>query len=236
MARYAAVNPAEHRDLRVDTGHGAALGDAMMYAQTFPQEFRNVQSHYPIVFGKTGDGSFQPLALFGFRDGQNLFLDGERWDATYIPLTMQRQPFLIGAGGDALMLHVDLDHPRLATGRGEPLFAAHGGMSPYLDRQASVLRTIHDGLQQTKGFVDALLEHRLLESFVLDLVLADGAESRLSGFYTIDEERLRALDATAFGALGTAGHLEPAYMVLASIANLRVLIERANARVARDHA
>lgn len=236
MARYAAVNNVAHRDLRVDTGHGAALGDALMYAQTFPQEFRNVQAHYPIVFGKAGDGSFQPLALFGFREGQNLFLDGDRWDATYIPLTMQRQPFLIGAGGDELTMHVDLEHPRLATGKGEALFLDHGGMTEYLDRAASVLKTIHAGLQQTPAFVAALLEHGLLESFVLDMVLDDGTEARLSGFYTIDEERLRALDAAAFGVLGTAGHLEPAYMAMASIANLRALIERANARVVRDRA
>ena len=39
-----------------------------MFALTFPAEFRNLQAHYPIVFRKTRDGQFQPIALFGFRE------------------------------------------------------------------------------------------------------------------------------------------------------------------------
>ena len=93
MARHAQLNNLDHRDLRIDTRHGAALGDAVAFAPTFPDEFRSLQAHYPIVFRKSADGALQPVALFGFEDGQNLFLDGERWDATYLPLAIERQPF-----------------------------------------------------------------------------------------------------------------------------------------------
>ena len=75
-------NNVEHRDLRVITaGHGAELGDDVMYALTYPAEFRNVQAHYPIVFAKLPDSGVVPLALFGFREKQNLFLKGSVWDA-----------------------------------------------------------------------------------------------------------------------------------------------------------
>ena len=76
MTRHAHLNNVEHKDLRIITARGAQYGDDMMYALTFPAEFRNVQAHYPIVFGKAPDGTFTPLALFGFREKQNLFLDG----------------------------------------------------------------------------------------------------------------------------------------------------------------
>ena len=40
--------------------------------------------------------------------------------------------------------------------------------------------------------------------------------------------RLRQLDGDAFASLGRAGHLEPIYMMLASVARFRDLIDRVN--------
>ncbi|MEE7548880.1 SapC family protein, partial [Xanthomonas sp. Kuri4-1] len=57
-----------------------------------------------------------------------------------------------------------------------------------------------------------------------------GAQHRLAGFHTIDEDRLRALDADALWQLHQAGWLEPIYMVVASMSNFRALIERMNRR------
>src|SRR3546814_1918266 len=111
-------------------------------------EFRSVQAHYPIVFRATGDDGFQPIALFGLREGENLFLDGDRWDATCLPLAVERQPFLIGTADDGgLLMHVDLDSPRVGTADGQALFREHGGTTDFLDRMNSVLLALYEGLQ-----------------------------------------------------------------------------------------
>ena len=222
------LNNIDHKDLRVITRRGARYGDALMSALTFPAEFRSVQAHYPIVFGKAADGSFQPLALFGFEEGENLFLEGERWDAAYLPLALERQPFLIGRGNGELMVHVDMDSPRVGRDDGEPVFLPHGGSTEFIERINSTLFTLHQGLEATPAFVAALLEHELLESFVLDIELDSGAQGRLAGFYTINEDRLAALEPGAIGQLHRAGHLEPVYMAIASLAQFRGLIERKN--------
>jgi hypothetical protein len=234
MATHVLLNNIDHRALRIDTGHGVALGDDVMFALTFPAEFRNVQANYPIVFGKAPDGEFQPLALFGFRERQNLFLEGTRWDATYIPLMIQRQPFLIGVSGDELMMHIDLDHPRVGREHGEALFLASGETTEYLERVNSTLLAVHQGLQTNPAFVAALLQHDLLESFVLDIQLDDGSDNRLSGYYAINEERLRQLDGNAVAELAGAGYLEPIYMMLASVTRFRNLIDRVNRVPAAD--
>lgn len=234
MARHVLLNNIDHRDLRVETGHGAALGDDTMCALTFPAEFRNVQANYPIVFSKTREGEFQPLALFGFKEGQNLFLDGTRWDATYIPLMVQRQPFLIGGSGEELMMHIDLDNPRVNRERGEALFLPHGGTTEYLEQVNSTLQALHLRIQANAAFIAALLKHDLLEPFVLDIELDDGTENRLSGFYAINEERLRKLDGEALAELASHDHLEPIYMMLASVARFRNLIDRVNRVPAAD--
>lgn len=230
MSQHVLLNNIEHRTLRVRAGHGAALGDAVMRALTFPAEFRDVQAHYPIVFARDGEGRFIPLALFGLQEGENLFLDGERWDATYVPLSVRRQPFLVGVSGEERLLHVDLEHPRARDGGGEPLFHDHGGATEFLERVKSVLLALHDGVVATPAFIDTLLEHGLLESFVLDVKLDDGSHNRLAGFHTIDEARLQALSGDALERLARDGHLLPVYMVLASMSRFRDLIERTNRR------
>lgn len=230
MANPVLLNNIDHKDLRVVTRRGARYGDDLMSALTFPAEFRSILAHYPIVFGKDADGAFQPLALFGFEQGENLFLDGERWDAPYLPLALERQPFLIGRGNGELMVHVDMDSPRIGQDEGEAVFLPHGGTTDYIERVNSTLFELHHGLEATPAFVGALLEHELLESFVLDIELDDGAQGRLAGFYTINEDRLAALDAGALGQLHRAGHLEPVYMAIASLSQFRGLIERKNRR------
>jgi hypothetical protein len=234
MPKHALLNNIEHKHLRVITARGAAYGDAVMSALTFPAEFRELQAHYPIVFAKNADGTgFDPIALFGFQQGENLFLGqgGNGWDAPYIPLTVERQPFLIGRNAesaDELMIHVDLDSPRLSTTEGEPLFLSYGGSSEHLERVSRVLRTIHDGLATSQGFIEALLHLELLESFVLDIELDDGSQNRLAGFYTIHEERLAALSAEQLERLHKVGYLQAIYMAVASLSQFRALIDRKN--------
>ncbi len=225
MTRSVLLNNVTHRDLRVVTAHGAAWGDDVMSAVVVPAEFRNLQAHYPVVFRKTADATgFQPVAVLGFEPGQNLFLGPDGWDASYVPMAIERQPFLIGRDGDELLVHVDMDSPRI--GSGEPVFLPMGGTSEFLERVNSLLLALHEGLQATPAFVRALLDHDLLESFVLDAVGPDGAPNRLTGMYTINEERLARLPGDAVQALHAAGHLLPIYMAVASIGRFRDLIER----------
>lgn len=228
MAKPVLLNNVDHKDLHVQTGRGAHFGDNVMSALTFPAEFRDVQACYPIVFRKTGDGSFESHALFGFQQGENLFLGLHGWEAPYVPLAIQRQPFLIGVNGDELTVHVDLENPRVSNSSGERVFLPHGGTSEYLESVNSTLLAIHQGLQQARGFQAALLEHRLLESFAFDIELDDGSQHRLAGFYTINEERLAALPGSVLEGLNRAGYLQPIYMVIASMSNFRTLIDRKN--------
>ncbi|RBC88420.1 peptidase, partial [Xanthomonas oryzae pv. oryzae] len=218
MTNAVLLNNLDHRDLRVITAHGAAYGDEVVSAATFPQEFRQLQAQYPIVFHRSGERSFQPLALLGLRLGENLFLDGARWDAPYIPLSIQRQPFLIGEQPDGPMVHIDLDSPRISSAEGELLFREHGGTTDFLDRISQVLRTLHDGLAASDAFVERVLRYDLLEPFVFEATLNNGLECRLAGLYVVHEERLRALDEAALLELHRHGDLEPLYMAVASIA------------------
>ncbi len=237
MANHVLLNNIDHKDLKILTAHGAQYGDAVMYAPTFPAEFRSLQAEYPIFFRKDDrSGQFDALAMFGFEAGENLFLSGNEWLASYVPLTIQRQPFLIGFqsaagthGESKTVVHVDMDNPRVNRLEGEAVFLAHGGISEYLEGVIATLHAIHEGLATKVAFMEALLEHDLLESFTLDVQLDDGSEHRLLGFHTINEEAIGELSGEALAHLNGKGFLQPVYMVLASLSNIRKLIERKNA-------
>lgn len=234
MSNHQILNTAEHADLRVHTGAGAQFGDDAMAALVVPEEFREVQAHYPIVFRRDNQGGFTALALFGFENGENLFLDGEAWDARYRPLSIAIQPFLVGRAPDGAgeaQVHIDMDHPRIATGgEGMRLFDEGGQATPFLDDIAGKLGALHAGYQASGSFFEALARYELLEPFTFEVPLSNGSKHSLVGFHMIDEDKLRGLDGDALGALHAEGHLLPIFMAVASLSNLTALVERKDAK------
>jgi hypothetical protein len=237
MSNNVLLNSVEHRDLKVITQRGAEYGDAVWFAVTFPAEFRTAQAHYPIFFHQdSSNQQFYAVTLFGFQDQENLFLQQDNWRGYYVPLMVQRQPFLIGqqlVREDGIetaqrVIHIDLQHPRVSTTEGEALFLPFGGSSPYLDQVASILETIHQGMLDSKAFIEVLLQHQLLEAFTLDLTFSNGQKQQLAGFYTIHEDNLAALPAEVLGQLQQKGYLQAIYMVIASQANIRHLLQLKN--------
>lgn len=233
MSRYEVLDREKHRQLRVKTGYGAALGDAVTYVMTYPMEFRDIQGCYPILFTKDPNtGGFLAAAVFGFEADQNLFLQDAGWDASYVPIMVRRQPFLIATSGrgdnETPVVSLDLDHPRVSQSEGEALFDSEGGSTEFLDQKIALLDKLHRGLQHGKGFIDALLQHELLEQITLDIAFNDGSKKTLQGFYTIAEERLYQLRGDVLESLNRAGYLQPVFMAVASLSRTRDLIERQN--------
>lgn len=233
MTNLALLNNVDHEDLKIITERSAKYGDNVMYAMTFPHEFRDIQAHYPILFHKDANGEFYPLALFGFQQGENLFLDERGWNAAYVPAMIRREPFMIGfqnvkdqAGADPQrMLSLDMDHPRVSKESGERLFQPLGGRTPFLDDTANLLELIYQGVEQNKKLIAAVLEHDLVESITFDIVLSDGSKNQLLGFHAINEEKLQQLPGSILESFSKDGLLMPIFMALASMTNIRTLIE-----------
>ncbi len=238
MANYQQLNNVEHAALKVITERGARYGDDVMFAMTFPFEMRSVQACYPILIHKDPQSAkLYPVAVFGFEQGENLFLDGEVWAAPYVPLMVRRQPFLIGfckphPGAERQrVVSIDLEHPRVSESEGEPLFLGHGGNSDFLEGIANMLEAIHNGHEQNSAFIESLLRHELIEPVTLDITLGDQSRNQLQGFYALDDEKLQRLEAPSLGELNASGSLLPAYMMVASQSRLRHLVAMRDARL-----
>ena len=239
MTNHVLLNNIDHKDLKINVHRSAELGDGVMHAPIYANEFREIQAYYPIFFYKNeGEaeqhGAYQAVALCGFEQGNNLFLNDKGWDANYIPRAQTIQPFLVGFqqgadGEKGTVVHLDMDSSRITQdGDGVSVFMEHGGNSPYLQQVAQDLDLMHQGHSMNKDFIDSLLKYNLLESFTLDIELNDGSKNRLIGYYIIHEERFYDLDAEALLDLNSKGYVQAIYMTIASLSHIRDLIERKN--------
>jgi hypothetical protein len=241
MVKHVLLDNVSHKNLKVLTGYKPGFGYDANVARVFPSEFCQLQCEYPLFFIKDKDsGHFESIALLGFSEEENLYLGTSGWDASYVPLSMQRQPFLIGFQTQEVdgmpaqvpVMHIDLDHPSVSETDGEALFLPHGGLSPYLERMESILANIHQGHEAGRSFSQVLVGLELIESLKLEVQFEDGTMQRLEGLNKIDENKLRDLSANALEVLHRKNYLRDIYLMLASLRNMPGLIERKNRRMA----
>jgi hypothetical protein len=236
MTRTVLLDNVAHKDLKVRTSFSAEFGDNVNHVLVFPTEFVHVQREYPILFRKDSNGNLQAVALLGFEKDENLFLGDSGWNARYVPAVIQRGPFLIGfrktdRDGEVVnepVVHVDLDHPRVSTTEGEPVFLKHGGNSPYLDRANRLLQLIYRGTAAVGPMFKAFEEAGLVEPMEIDVQLDERTKYKLPGFFSISEERLAKLDGAQLERLNKPGFLHFALFALASLGNIHWLIELKN--------
>jgi hypothetical protein len=237
MTNHVLLDNISHKDLKINTNHDLMADDNLSYTLVFPSEFKRLQADYPIFFRKnTTTAEFEAVALFGFTEQENLFVNSSDWNASYIPLTIERRPFLIGfeeriengVSSQNPVVHVDMDSPRVSQKQGESVFLEHGGNTPYLQHINSVLLEILNGGPSCKALADTLIEFELLEAFTLKIQLDNGELIQLGGFYTINEEKLANLAVEVLATLHQKGYLQHIYMMIASNNNIAKLITKKN--------
>jgi SapC protein len=216
-----------HRTLRVQTEPSARYGDNQRFVAVGVNEFSLAVAHYPILLSKDADtGAFYCGVMLGFDEGENLFLQEGR--TVYRPLNLQRGPFY-SAGSD---LAIDLDNPRVGAPGGEALFSDSSGKpTAYLESILELMRSLHQGAEFTKLFVDTLLQLRLIAPLNIDAQFDDGTNREVFGLYTIDQEALRALPDAAALDLFRRGYLQLIYLMIASLKQVPVLAQKKNRRL-----
>jgi hypothetical protein len=236
MAHPVLLNNVDHGRLALAPGYGARFGDAVNQTIVFPTEFEDLQREYAILFRRNDEGNYRSVVLLGLDADENLFLDGDRWDAHYVPALHTRGPFSIGVPGDGAagepMLHIDPDHPRLAPA-GEPIFREHGGNAPALERAIGALQRAYVGSKMSEAMFPLFGELDLLAPVTLQLDLDDTRRYNVPDCHTIDAGRLDALDGAALERLQRGGFLKPAIWVASSLGNVRRLLDRKLRRDAR---
>lgn len=241
MANLINLDRTAHQNLRVQEERAfASCKDVPMCAVVL-SEIPRLVIEYPLAFTKNGEtGEFICVALFGVDPGHNLFWREDRWDSFTVPLNVGRQPFFVGitenpAGGEGakgLVTCIDIDNPGVQTSAGEPLFDATGNESAYLRHKLALLSELIDGEQGTRAFTQKLVSLDLIQPIQLELKTPGNPPRKISGLYSIDERKVRALDAATFTELHVAGYLHAIYSMMSSLGHLQILARRVAALTA----
>jgi hypothetical protein len=249
MHKIEVLNNITHEHLRVNPKFSADLGDNLASTITYVTEFSDVQKEYPILCRKSPDtGEYQAIVFFGLQKDENLFLaemdaKSQRfpgWRADYVPAVIARGPFSIGLQREIVngsethkpIVHIDMNHPKAVAKDGQALFLENGGHSRYLHHISKVLDTINDGMHLTKLMFDAFNQYQLLDDVVLDIEFQNEEKLKITGFETINVDKLARLNGEALEELNRSGFLQAAYFIVASMSNVRKLIDLKNRKLA----
>lgn len=238
MANPVILHSETHRKLRVIPTRGAEYGEKIQIVPVIGDELIKLVLDFPVYLLKNKEtGQFSLNALMGFEPGENLFLQGEHWAASYLPLHMRRQPFLLASSGEEKQttennearIAIDMDSKRINESKGQAVFTEDGSKTPYLEDIIEVLKLLAMGIESTEVFISILVEHDLIEPTQLTVTFANGEKKSLGGIYTLNADKLDKLNGEVVAELHARGFLQACYMIAASMGQVTKMINMKNA-------
>jgi len=187
---------------------------------------------FPLFISKNSHtGDWAMSAVTGIELNTNLFIDGDYWDATYLPTGMQTYPFFLMKSEreeGSFTIGIDENNVAFSKEKGKPLFEENGRASMLLSGVTSMLEDDMKNEVHTYQFCKMLDEKGLIKSLDVLVHYADGQTNTLKGLYSPDEEKIQALPLEELGELREKGYLAPIYAMLISIFQFNALILRNN--------
>lgn len=223
-----------HKKLKPIEDHTLLAGVNAVYLNAV--EFAQASQAFPIIFvpATSAQPQITPMALLGLVANQNLFVEGGRWDASYVPAFFRRLPYLTAPlpGSDQVGVYVDMQWPGLNESEGEPLFTADGEQAPALTAAIDFLKSYEEEVKRTTQLCARLNELGLFTNMKADVQLPNGEAMTIDGFMIVDESKLAALADTAVIELHRSGALGLVHAHLVSLNQVNNLIQRQARRAA----
>lgn len=178
----------------------AAHARNVLIAPLALSEIVKAAREFPVVF--PADGPLRPLALLGFRDGDNLHVDENgSWTARYMPAHLRRYPFVLGETDEKGRFLVMVDRAALVEegegdgeGQGEPLFidgaVPKGGI---VERAEEFLVAFQRELEKAEAFLSPLKEADVLVRKTFSIEQDGQILGRVTDMLVVDEARLAEL-------------------------------------------
>jgi hypothetical protein len=186
-------------------------------------EFPLVARHYPIAF--VGGSDPYPAAIVGLKEG-NLFVDGEgAWKpGCYVPAYVRRYPFIFADDKDRGLLSLCVDEEVLSAEGTQKLFE-DDKPTPATDRALEFCKSYHAAAMPTQAFAKAVADQGLLNERQATAQLNDGGSFVLTGFKTLDPEKLTKLPGEVLADWNGRGWLQPLFTMAQSMTNWGELVD-----------
>ncbi|NVK55706.1 MAG: SapC family protein [Alteromonadaceae bacterium] len=218
----------KHKDLKVAVDPAFPYAKNTHLAAASIREFAQLASAMPLVIiqdPKTNN--HHVVAMLGMEPGKNLFLQGDKWDASHVPMNIVRYPFDVRPDGEKLGVYVD-ENSDLLKDEGQALFTAEGEPTEFLNNRQRLLGDLANSEMLTQKFVAKVVELELLEAMQIRLQYANGEGRNVGGIMTINEKKLFELSDEQVLELHKAGFMGAIYALMMSLGQLNRLIELSN--------
>ena len=195
-------------------------------ASVMVHEFSRAASTYPIVFLEdTVNDQFKPVVMLGLQEGENLFVQDKKWNASYIPAIIRRYPFALSKTPEdnRYVICIDEDSEFVNEEEGQAIFNEDGSASEVIERVKKYLTE----LQQMEVFTEAFCAEMKAENMFtpLNMKVRVGNEIKnVGGAYVINEERFNALNDEKYLALKKKQYIPVIYSHLSSLAQIERLL------------
>ena len=180
----------------IDWSRMARLPSCYLHAA----EFADACLEFPIVFvrmkpdPRTGQADIGPAAVFGFGEHENLYVDGGRWRAGYVPAHFRAWPFGVQQADDGTtQVVLDESCPGLDEASGTPLYDEDGALSAYTREAVEFVKKIYDETPRTQAFCARLMELDVLQPRRFSADHVPGGAIMADGFWALDERKAGAL-------------------------------------------
>jgi len=190
-----------HKNLKLDTAKAVVSCVADQNSVFLAAiEFGDACKEFPIVFVRAGEGAegkpqIAPLAVLGLKQGSNLFVEGDKWTANYVPAYVRRYPFAMARlDGNANNLAVCYDSKWVGFNEetGEALFN-NGEPTEFLLNARTFLENFEQEAERTRLICNLLVELDLLQDMRFEATLPGGEKIDVEGFLAVDEKKYSEL-------------------------------------------
>ena len=178
----------EHRKLRLKKLPNLDFAKGVNSVPIAGVEFFDASRDLPVLFTRTDEDGFVPLAVLSFQStGNNL---AEDWGDGYIPAFIRRYPFALTSDGRFLF---DKQSPHLQEEEGEPLFKESGENTEFLNNIGGILNRLDGQFKATREYCEALAKLEMLIPFKAQVKIEKDKAVRLDNLFVIDEKKLNEL-------------------------------------------
>jgi hypothetical protein len=218
----------KHRKRRVKQSDSFAFACKANSLFVAGVEFNEAFKEYAIVFTRGGNGKVVPVVMLGLRARENLFVDEHNhWTGRYVPAFVRRYPFVLAElPGQSMGVCIDEAFSGLNDKEGELLFDAQGANTPFLQNALDFLQQYQREYLRTEAFCQRLEQAGLLTEMNAKADLVDGRSFTVASLMVVDEKRLLALPDAVALSLFRSGELHLVSMHLASLSNMRTLVDK----------
>jgi len=195
-------------------------------ASIMVHEFSRASSVYPIVFLEdSAQDEFKPVVLTGLEEGENLFIDGDKWNASYIPAIVRRYPFALAKTDESerYTICIDEDSEFVNDDEGQELFNEKGEAGEVIEKVKQYLTELQQMEQFTSEFSAYMSKNNMFTPLNMKVRVGNEVKN-ISGAYVINEERFNSLSDEKFLELRGKKYISVVYAHLSSLAQIERLV------------